>query len=281
MGRTLAGVEDALDAEAAARVLRRAHELAEVQRPMERHDGGGVSGQALVEAAGEVGIDPDSVRDALALERFGVQEPDPGLLDRLAGPASIPVEHVVHRSADVALKEAEAWLTVTHRMRCVQLPDGQIECRPRGGWVARLGRSVASATGDVNITDVERITVAAQPLLLGATPDNPRTLVRVVADRRRTRRRRLGVGAVAGVGGVSAAAAGLAGAAGAIFVGPIIAVPLIAGGYVVARSGARHADEVEHEMQRVLTAVDRAERPVGLVGRAARRARSVVNSTRD
>jgi hypothetical protein len=270
-------VEDALDADAAARVLRRARDLAASHAPNDDPDGAGVSGQALVEAASEVGIDPDSVRDALALERFDADRPEPQNLDRLAGPGSVLVEHVVPRTAADAIDDTEAWLTVTHRMRCIRTTDGRLECRPRRGWVARVGRSVAGATGEVTITSIDRITVAAQPLTLGATPDQPRTLVRIVANRQGSRRRRVGVGSVAGVMGVGAAVAGVAGS---MLAGPVIAVPLIAGGYTVARSGAKQADQIELELIRVLAAIDRTERPVGLIGRAARRARHVTDPRR-
>ena len=67
---------------------------------------------------------------------------------------------------------------------------------------------------------------------------------------------------------------------GAIVAAPILGVPLMIGGYATARSGRRHADKVELELMRVLAAVGRDERPVGLVGRAARRARRAVTSPR-
>ena len=272
-----------LDAEEAGRVLRRAHDLAAAQGIVDDAaavvQGVGVSGEALVEAAAEVGIDPDSVRDALALERFDADLPQRGRLDRLAGPGAITVEQVIRRDAEVAVADTEAWLAVTYRMRCIRTADGELECRPRAGLTAVAGRSMAGATGEVNIKAVERLIVSVQPLELGATDDAPRTLVRVIAVREGSRRRRLGAGSVAGVAGVGVAAAGAT--AGAVIVGPILAVPFLVGGLSVVRSGSRHADKVELELVRVLSAVGRGERPVGLVGRAARRARRAVADARD
>ncbi len=272
-----------LDADEAGRVLRRARDLAAEHGVDDDTDavlsGVGVSGEALVEAATEVGIDPDSVRDALALERFDADLPEHRRLDRLAGPGAIAVERVVRRDPEAAVADAETWLAVTYRMRCIRTADGELECRPRAGLTAVAGRSMAGATGADNIKAVERLNVSVQPLELGASDDSPRTLVRVIAVRYATRRRRLGAGSAAGVVGVGVGVAGAT--VGATIAGPLLAVPLIVGGFSVVRSGSRHADKVELELVRVLSAVDRGERPVGLVGRAARRARRAVADVRD
>jgi hypothetical protein len=273
-------VEELLDADAARRVLRRAHDIAAAhgRDGVDGPEGGsGVSPQALVEAAEEVGIDPDAVRDALALERFDADSPEPQALDRLSGPGVVSVEHVVEQSPSRALDIAEDWLNVAHRMRCVRTPEGVLDCRPRPGFAASVGRAANGMSGEVNIEAVERLTVSVQAMATDATPECPRTLVRIVADRRTSRTRRLGAGAAAGAAGVGAAVAGVATS---VLTGPVVALPLIVGGYVTARSGRRHADKVELELMRVLAAVDRDEQPVGLVGRAARRARKAVSSAR-
>ena len=279
----MGNVDAPLDADEAGRVLRRARGLATEHGVDDDTDavvsGAGVSGQALVEAAAEVGIDPDSVRDALALERFDADLPERGRLDRLAGPGAVAVERVVRREPDAAVADAEAWLAVTYRMRCIRTADGELECRPRSGITAVAGRSMAGATGEANIKAVERLIVAVQPLELGASDEAPRTLVRFIAVREGSRRRRLGAGSMAGVAGVGVGVAGAT--AGAMVAGPLLAVPLLVGGFSVMRSGSRHADKVELELVRVLSAVDRGERPVGLVGRAARRARRAVANVRD
>ena len=96
--------------------------------------------------------------------------------------------------------------------------------------------------------------VAVQPLELGASDEAPRTLVRLIAVREGSRRRRLGAGSMAGVAGVGVGVAGAT--AGAMVAGPLLAVPLLVGGFSVMRSGSRHADKVELELVRVLSAVD-------------------------
>jgi len=279
-------VKQPLDTEAAQRVLRRAHDIAAAHGLDADHAvevGVGVSPQALVDAAEEVGIDPGAVRDALALDLFDAGAPEPQSLDRIAGAGAVAVEDVVRRSAVEALDAAEDWLTVAHRMRCVRGPSGDLDCRPRSGLAASMGRAVNGISGEVNIQAVERLSVSAQPLEVDATPDDPRTLLRIIADRRTSRRRRLGVGTVAGATGVGVSSAGVV--AGVItgtavlVAAPVVGVPLIVGGYLAARSGRRHADEVELEVMRVLAAIDRDEPPVGLVGRAARRARKAVSTS--
>ncbi|MGK0275692.1 MAG: hypothetical protein ACI9N0_002078 [Ilumatobacter sp.] len=272
------GVTERLDPDAAARVLRRAHEIEDdFADPAEvAVDAGGVSPSALIEAADEVGINPDAVRDALALERFDASMPQRRRLDRLVGPAAIVVEHVVSRTPSDALDGVEQWLTTAHRMRCVTDRDGRVECRPRSGLGASLGRTLNSFTGDVNIRAVERMTVEVAHLHLGATPTEPRTLVRVVADRAPSRARRIGGGSTAGLVGVGVAAASVASAA------PLLSVASIGvfiGGYLFVRSGSARADKVELELLRVVMAVDRSEKPAGLVSRATRRVGGVVRDT--
>ena len=230
--------------------------------------GGGVSSEALIEAGAEVGIDRASVREALALERFEADRPESQALDGLAGSGAVAVEHVVARTAQDAIADIEEWLTVSHRMRCVIDAAGALDCRPKPGMAASIGRSVSVATGEVNIKHVDRISVVTQPLDDDGTP---RTLVRIIADRSGSRRRRLAVGTASGAAGVGTGAAAVA-ATGSLVFAPV-ALPLVAGGYLLARSGSTHADRVELELMRVAVAVGRGEAPVGLIGRARRSAR--------
>lgn len=259
-----------IDPDAARRVLRRAMEIDAAKESVDDAlvAGGGVSSEALIEAGAEVGIDRASVREALALERFEADRPESQALDGLAGSGAVAVEHVVARTAQDAIADIEEWLTVSHRMRCVIDAKGALDCRPKPGMAASIGRSVSVATGEVNIKHVDRISVVTQPLDDDGTP---RTLVRIIADRSGSRRRRLAVGTASGAAGVGTGAAAVA-ATGSLVFAPV-ALPLVAGGYLLARSGSTHADRVELELMRVAVAVGRGEAPVGLIGRARRSAR--------
>ena len=82
--RIVVVVTDRLDRDAVARILARAQEIDDA----DPDDGEGIEPDALIEAATEVGIDPNAVRDALAIERFTVAPPGRRRLDRLSGPAA-------------------------------------------------------------------------------------------------------------------------------------------------------------------------------------------------
>lgn len=277
--RTLADVEDQLDADAVARVLRRAQQLADERgaTPDAVLDQGGVSPDAVVAAADEVGIDPSAVREALALERFAHEVPDHRRLDRLVGAAEVSVQATVARGVDDTLKAIQDWLTSGYQMRCTRTTDTSLECRPRSGIGASMRRAATQFTDDENIHPVDLIVVEAHaPHDLGPN-DEPTALVRIAATRRAARVRRLGGVAAGGAGSIGAAVVGVTSA---IVWWPVASVGLLGGGVLIARSGSIHADRVEVEMVRVLSAVVRGEPPSGIAGRAARKVRNVVKSVR-
>jgi hypothetical protein len=98
-------------------------------------------------------------------------------------------------------------------------------------------------------------------------------LVRVRADRHDARSLRLAGGGTVGLAGVGVGAVTALAISPAVLVAPVVALPLVVGGYVVARTGRGHADRLELELERMITIVVRGERPAGLFGRAVRRAR--------
>ena len=261
-------VTDRLDRDDVARILARAQELEAV----ELDSGVGVEPDALIEAASEVGIDPNAVRDSLAIERFTVASPDRRRLDRIAGAASIVIEREVPLQVPDALDGIQAWLTSVHRLVCDRRDAGRLHARPRTDASARVGRTMSGWRGDGRLAGVGALDVEAVAQVVGSTPAHPRTLVRVRADRHDARTLRLAGGGTVGLAGVGAGtAAGFA--AGAAVVVPVVALPLVIGGYVVARSGRGHADRLELELERLISAVARGELPVGLLSRAVRRAR--------
>ena len=248
-----------------SRVLRRAQELQDERSPI---DDTRVSAGALVDAAAEVGIDPDAVRDSLAIERLEVVDPDVGALDRLAGPTWVVVERRLDMSREAALEAVEVWLSTGHRRRCARRDDGALVAMRRSDTSARARRVVAGLRGDA-ILGRARLVVADAASLTGGDGRSQRCLVRIGADRGAARGARLS-------GGVSIGAAGLvgalaAGAQVAVAAAPAVAVPLLAGGYLVARSGRHHANHVALELDRLLSAVARGERPSGFIARSVRR----------
>jgi hypothetical protein len=270
--RIVVVVTDRLDRDAVARILARAQEIDDA----DPDDGEGIEPDALIEAATEVGIDPNAVRDALAIERFTVAPPGRRRLDRLSGPASIVIEREVPLTVVDSLDGLEAWLTSVHRLVCDRRDPGRLNARRRTDASARVGRTVSSWRGDGRLAGVVALSVEAVPQIVGSTPVHPRTLVRVRADRHDARTVRLAGGGTVGLAGVGAGTM-TAVATGVAVAAPVVALPLVVGGFVVARTGRGHADRLELELERLITLVARGERPTGLLSRTVRRARRSVS----
>lgn len=191
----MSGTTD-FDREAAARVLRRAVELAERDAGPRRPDG--VSEQALVEAAEELGVDPTAVRRAAAEERLGVLHGAvASRVDRVAGPASVSVTRVVALPAAEAMDVVDQWLrrNGTLRRRRLDEPALVAEYARRSDLLAGLQRSVRSVRGQEHLGRVRRLRVVVEP----SGPE--RAVVAMVADLELERTAALtGGGSIAGVG---------------------------------------------------------------------------------
>lgn len=271
ISRTVDGVHDRLDREAVERVLRRAHSI-DQQSP--GSDSGGIEPSALIDAATEVGIDPNAVRDSLAVERF--VGPDAGVrrFDCVAGPDRIVVERELHMTVDEAIDGIEAWLTTVYRMTCDRRQVGVVFARRRTDTVAQLSRSFDGVRGEGRL-DVTEVVAEAVPRIVGSSPLDPLCVVRVSIDRSTSRNVRLGGGGAVGAMGVAGGGA-TALATQVVVWAPAIAVPLMVGGFLIARTGRSDANRVELEVERLLSRVDRGEQAVGLIGRFTRRAREAV-----
>ncbi|MFK7916739.1 MAG: hypothetical protein AB8G14_01565 [Ilumatobacter sp.] len=257
-----------LDRAAVARILERAHQIESSRQPVEV---GGIEEGALIAAAEEVGIDPNAVRDSLAIEKLSIETGRERRLDRVAGPAQVVIERDVRLGVDEVLVALTAWLSSPYRLVVDRRSESTLLARRRTDVVAKLGRAVNNAQGEGRLA-LAALTVEAVPQVVGTTPTQPRSLVRLSADRASPRAVRL-----AGGGGLGAGGVGLGGAVAALsetaLLLPAVAVPLVVGGYVVARSSRSQADRLELELERLLSRVERGERPTGLFGRVARRAR--------
>ena len=253
------------------RILDRAHQL-DASTP---EADSGVEPEALIAAASEVGIDPNAVRDSLAIERLSIATPPARRFDRLAGASEVVIEREVYLTVDQALAGLEAWFVSPHRLICDRRSQGVLFARRRSDVSAKVARTMSTARGEGRLAATS-LFVEAVPQIVGSTPAQPRTLVRISADRSAPRQLRLAgggalVGAGFGGGGMAVAAAGTAVAF------PVVALPLTVGGYVVARSGRGHADRLELELERLLSRVERGEQPASLLGRMDNRARRAAN----
>lgn len=263
-----------LDREAVDRILARAHQL---ESAAPSPDSTGVEPDTLIAAAAEVGIDPNAVRDSLAIERLSIASPPGRRFDRLAGAGQIVIEREIDLTVDQVLSGLEAWLTSLHRLLCDRRSDGSLFARRRSDTSAKVGRMLSTARGEGRLAATSLI-VEAVPQTVGTSPARPRTLVRVSADRSNPRQARLVCGgSIAGVGVASGAAAT---GAEVLIAFPAVALPLSVVGYAVARSGRGHADRLELELERLLSRVERGEQPTGLLWRMAQRARRAAGGPR-
>ncbi|MHB1139505.1 MAG: hypothetical protein ACYC2O_11150, partial [Microthrixaceae bacterium] len=96
------------DRDAAERVLRRAVRLSELHDAHPYH--GGVSEQALIEAADELGVDVEVVRRAAIEERLGLLVEARRRGDQLVGVGRIRVHRDVDGTPEQALELVDAWL---------------------------------------------------------------------------------------------------------------------------------------------------------------------------
>lgn len=253
------------DGDDVGRILRRAQDLE--HRAADSDDAAGISPDAVIEAAAEVGIDRDAVRDSLAIERLETYTPEPKRLDRLGGPAVVTVERVMPMGVGESLEVIETWLTTRHRLRCIPQADGSLRFHRRTDTAASIGRRVSGLRGEGRLGTLKVITVRAVPQVVGTTPESPRSLVAVQADRDAPRRSRLSGGAAIGLAGIGGA---VVLAAESVTLGPIAAIPTIGVGYLVARSGRAQSDRVELELERLLSDVERGLPPTWRARRSRR-----------
>lgn len=254
-GPILAAVPDAdrqLDREAVERVLRRASELS-ASTVADPHRG--MTEELVLEAATEAGIEAESVRLSLAIERIG-DAPPPARFDGLAGATYVTVDRVVSLDPDTLLGRVDDLLVRRHGLRRARERADRGEWRRRSDAVGSIQRAAQKFGAEgPTLGGVERVEVRTSVI------DPQRTLVRVVASRQPQRK-------VALAGGASIGAAGVAlGATAAVVAAPVaavVAVPFAAGGVVVARRGRRAAQELGDDLERMLDAIERGSRQVSL-----------------
>lgn len=241
-----------LDREAVERVLRRASELSATTVPDPDR---GMTEDLVLEAATEVGIEAESVRLSLAIERIG-HSPPPARLDRLAGASLVTVDRVLSLDPDSLLGRVDELLVRRHGLRRARSRPDRGEWRRRSDAVGSIQRAAQKFGPEgAALGGVDRVEVRTSVI------DPQRTLVRVTASRQPQRK-------VALAGGASIGAAGVVlGATAAAAVAPmaaVIAVPFAAGGVIVAHRGRRAASDLTDDLERILDVVERGSHQVSL-----------------
>ena len=236
----------AFDRDGAQRVLRRAIELADREALSSAVDG--ISEQALVEAAEELGMDARSVRRAAAEERLGVLQGETRTIDRVAGPAVVSATRVVALPAADLFEIADQWLRRHGVVRRRRFDAASLvaEYTRRSDPVAGLQRTARTVRGHEHLGRVRRLRVVVQPV------DPHRSVVALVADLELERTVAVAGGStVAGAGSTVAVVEALSGAPW-LWLG----VPAsLAAGVGVLRWRARGVPDVELALQGVLDRV--------------------------
>lgn len=181
--------------DAAARVLRRAIELAERDQLDSSPDM--VSEAALIDAADELGVDVAAVRRAAAEERVGALSGRGGRLDRLAGPATVSATRIVDLPAAELMSLVDQWLRRGGTLRRRRLDDGALvaEYSRRSDPMAGFQRSLRAVRGQEHLGRIRRLRVVVHSV------DERRSVVALVADLEVERTAAVAGGAsVAGVG---------------------------------------------------------------------------------
>lgn len=238
-----------IDRAALERVLARAAEL---------HAGTGegtdlLSDEQILELGREVGISPESVRQALAEERSRIVIPaEDSTVARMFGPALVSATRVVEGTPADVLSALDVWM---QREECLQVKRRFPE---RMVWEARRDL-VGNIKRGFNIGGRGYALSRAQDVaatVAGVAP--ARTLVRLDADLSNVRATRLRGGtATAGIG---AAGAGIMFVLGVM--APVAAVPMAIGagaGYIVARSHRSLVTRAQLAVEQVLDRLEHGE----------------------
>lgn len=177
--------------------------------------------QALHRVASELGIEPGHLRRAIAEARTSLEQPDPGLFDRLFAPGSITESAVVRGDRESIESRLGDWMSRQEGLRLrKKLPDG-------GVWekdshvLTRIRMGLRMGRGSKVLRNSRKVTHRIQPI----RPDEQALALEAETHTLKT----VGAGAVAGLG-VLAAAGAAAGAASGI---PEIAIPAAAGGFLL------------------------------------------------
>lgn len=209
-----------LDPDTAGAIIRRATEI-DLERSA---DEPGVQRHALEAAAGEVGISPASVRQALAEHDAGaLGQPDSGR--SILGPARARAVRTVDLPLAVAQQQVSAWLKA-QLLEVHRRSGDELEWRRRDDLTAKLRRKV---------DPTKRIRLGSVDAVIASVVDdgNGRSIVRLEADLTYTRN-----GLRTGVVGVPALAGPVLGGAAAMVLGdPLILLAGIPAGAALGTAG--------------------------------------------
>ena len=257
-----------LDRQALERVLARAAELQGATAMPESGDL--ISENQLLEIGSEVGLSPAVLNQALAEERTRINVPEErGLVAQIAGAGFASATRTVPGTARDILARIDAWML---REECLQVQRrfaDRITWEPQRGLFGKVRRTVNLSGRGYYLMDAEQVSATVLPV------DASRVVVRLDADIRASRSRRVGAGGVVGTAG--AVASGVVGLGLIIAHLPLLIAAGIAvlpfaggalGGYRIAGTHRRVLSGVQLALEQILDRLEHGEfeRPAGLLG---------------
>jgi hypothetical protein len=271
---TLAPRQTLLDRQALERVLARAAELQGASALPESSDL--ISEGQLLDIGNEVGLNPATIKQALAEERTRITVPEErGLVAQIAGAGFATATRTVPGTPRDILATLDAWML---REECLQVQrrfNDRITWEPQRGLFGKIRRTVNVSGRGFYLMDATQVSATVLPV------DAARVVVRLDADIHASRARRVGASGVLAT--VGAAAGGLLGLALVVAHLPLIiaagsAVLPFAGGsaiaYRVARTHRSVLSSVQLALEQILDRLEHGEfeRP-GILGTISSRAR--------
>jgi hypothetical protein len=264
-----------LDRQALERVLARAAELQGASALPESSEL--ISENQLLEIGNEVGLSPAVLNQALAEERTRINVPEErGLVAQIAGAGFATATRTVPGNSRDILATIDAWML---RDECLQVQRrfaDRITWEPQRGLFGKIRRTVNLTGRGYYLVDAEQVSATVLPV------DASRVVVRLDADIRASRARRVGGGGA--VGAVGAMASGVVGLGLVVAHLPLliaagIAVLPFAGGalagYRVARTHRGVLSGVQLALEQILDRLEHGEfeRSAGLLGAISSRAK--------
>jgi hypothetical protein len=252
------GLPVSLDRSALERVLARAAELqAAAAEPSES-----MSEKDLIALAGEVGIPPEHLRQALAEERTRTVLPqaEVGAVG-FFGPERVSASRVVRGVPATILTELDRWMQAEESLQTRRRYAERLTWEARRDFVARYRRGLNLGGRSYALTRASEVGATVVAL------DPERTMVRLDASLEEGRRRSVGAGTLS-AGASAAAGAGVLGVAASIAGGSMVVASLVAGGWAVlgvgvlvaiARRQRVSALRVQTALEQVLDRLERGE----------------------
>ncbi len=269
------GRQTLLDRQALERVLARAAELQGASALPDSSDL--ISESQLQDIGNEVGLNPSTIKQALAEERTRINVPEErGLVAQISGAGFATATRTVPGTPRDVLATIDAWML---RDECLQVQRrfaDRITWEPQRGLFGKLRRTVNVSGRGYYLMDAGQVSATVMPV------DSTRVVVRLDADIHAIRARRVGIGGF--LAAMGAAASGILGlglivAHIPLFIAAGSAVLPFAGGtfaaYRVARTHRGVLSSVQLALEQILDRLEHGEfeRPGGLLGVISSRGR--------